>query len=86
MLVIDAFPAHSVVCGVFCLTPPGASRVGVLLPSSIPKTLTVNSVAIWGRDTRIVILTGSFWLVNLGGALYGNFVIICHCLFPQSRF
>jgi len=38
--------------------------------SSASLLLVLRGVAIWGRDIRIVILTGSFWLVNLAGALY----------------
>ena len=70
------FSVHSVVCGVFCLTPLSASRVGVLL-FVIPKTRRslLISVAIWGRDIRIVMLTGLFWLINLGGAIYGKFFL-----------
>jgi hypothetical protein len=29
-------------------------------------------IAIWGRDMRIVVLTGSFFLANLAGLLYGK--------------
>ncbi|KAI0278080.1 hypothetical protein BGY98DRAFT_1096990 [Russula aff. rugulosa BPL654] len=38
--------------------------------SSASLLLVLRGVAIWGRDIRIVILTGLFWLVNLGGAIY----------------
>ncbi|KAN0113894.1 hypothetical protein V8E52_007202 [Russula decolorans] len=45
---------------------------GVTVLFVIPKTRhsLLISIAIWGRDTRVVILTVSFWLVNLGGAIY----------------
>src|SRR5712671_6270558 len=29
-------------------------------------------IAIWGRDMRVVVLTGSLFLVNVVGLLYGN--------------
>jgi hypothetical protein len=29
-------------------------------------------IAMWGRDMRIVVLTGSFFLANLAGMLYGK--------------
>ncbi len=47
---------------------------GVVIPFAILKTMpsSLISIAIWGRDVRIVILTGSFWLANLAGAFYGN--------------
>ncbi|KAI0298686.1 hypothetical protein B0F90DRAFT_1668974 [Multifurca ochricompacta] len=32
--------------------------------------LVLRGVAIWGRDTRIVAVTGSFWLANLVGSFY----------------
>lgn len=38
--------------------------------SSASLLLVLRGIAIWGRDTRVVILTVSFWLVNLGGAIY----------------
>ncbi|KAI0000195.1 hypothetical protein BJV74DRAFT_147471 [Russula compacta] len=34
--------------------------------------LVLRGVAIWGRDPRIVLLTGSFWLANLAGSLYAT--------------
>jgi hypothetical protein len=37
------------------------------------------SVAIWGRDVRIVFLTGSFWLANLAGSFYGKRLIFSIC-------
>ena len=30
------------------------------------------SIAIWGRDVRIVVLTGLFWMANLAGSFYGK--------------
>jgi len=32
--------------------------------------LVLRGVAIWGRDSRIISITGVFWLANLGGAVY----------------
>ncbi|KAF8474502.1 hypothetical protein DFH94DRAFT_133625 [Russula ochroleuca] len=32
--------------------------------------LVLRGVAIWGRDSRVVVLTGLFWLVNMVGTCY----------------
>jgi hypothetical protein len=52
---------------------------GVVVPFAIFETRPspLISIAIWGRDIRVVILTGSMWLINVGGASYGKgFIII----------
>jgi hypothetical protein len=48
--------------------------VQLLFRSPLPETRPspLISVAIWGRDVRIVVLTGLFWLANLAGSFYGK--------------
>jgi len=41
-----------------------------LAASSASFLLVLRGIAIWGRDIRIVVLTGSFWLLNLAGSIY----------------
>ncbi len=75
MWVINAFPSSQ--RGLRRLLPRSSlcfEGKSVAVSFAIPKTRPslLISVAIWGRDMRIVILTGFFWLVNLAGAIYGE--------------
>src|ERR1700755_3155982 len=76
MWLIDALPSsqhgsrHVLPHSFWCFEGRVATALFVI-PKR--KRSLLISVAIWGRDTKIVILTGSFWLVNLGGAIYGKF-------------
>jgi len=38
--------------------------------SSASFLLVLRGIAIWGRDIRVVVLTGLVWLANLGGSFY----------------
>ena len=70
-------PVYGVVCRSLCLIPACATRVRrlpVLLTVTVCNFLTFIRVAIWGRDMRIVIITGLFWLANLVGSFYGMYV------------
>ena len=44
------------------------------ISSTVPRacSLPLVRIALWGRDMRIVVLTGSFFLSNLAGFLYGK--------------
>ena len=67
------------VWGRFCLTSSRAPSV-----SGLPSLFHVISfsssirVAIWEQDRRIVALTGSLWLANLGGVFYGRRFLVSH--------
>ena len=68
-------PVYGVVFRSFCLIPPCATRVRRLpafLTVTVCSFLTFIRVAIWGRDMKIVIITGLFWLANLAGSCYGT--------------
>ncbi|KAF8474498.1 hypothetical protein DFH94DRAFT_762762 [Russula ochroleuca] len=45
--------------------------------SSASFLLVLRGVAIWGRDSRIVVLTGLFWLANLGQAAWSPALRTC---------
>jgi hypothetical protein len=73
--IIDAFPSPQ---RGFQLLPPLSSLcyegnyfvISFASPGTSPSSLI--RIAIWGRDMRIVVLTGSFFLANLAGLFYGK--------------
>ncbi|KAI0248736.1 hypothetical protein BJV78DRAFT_1233019 [Lactifluus subvellereus] len=44
--------------------------MGWLAAATSSFLLVLRGVAIWGRDPRIVVITGTFWLANLAGSFY----------------
>ena len=75
MWIIDAFPSpqrgFQQLLPLFSLCCEGNDfAISLAVPETSSSPLI--RIAIWGRDMRIVILTGSFYLANLAGLLYGK--------------
>jgi len=73
--VIDAFPSPQ--CGFQQLLPLSSLRYegnNFAISFAVPETRSSPfiRIAIWGRDRRVVVLTGTFVLANLAGLLYGK--------------
>jgi hypothetical protein len=75
MWIIDAFPSpqrgFQQLLPLFSLCYEGNDFAISLAVSEMSSSPLIR-IAIWGRDIRIVVLTGSFFLANLAGLLYGK--------------
>lgn len=75
MWIIDAFPSPQ--RGFQQLLPLSSlcyEGNDIAISFAVPETGSspLIRIAIWGRDMRIVVLTGSFFLANLAGLLFGK--------------
>jgi hypothetical protein len=73
MWIINAFPSpqrgSQQLLPLFSLCYEGNDfAISFVMPETSSSPLI--RIAIWGRDMRIVVLTGSFFLANLAGLLY----------------